>query len=207
MPRPSNTETRRQQIVEGLMSVMSTSGYGGATIPLIAKAAGLTTGLVHYHFDTKQSILIELVNYLVRLVDERFAEISTDAKSAAHLTNYINANLAYGKGADPVAVACWISIGAEAVNQPEVRLAYQQATKHRLTTLENICEQILRAENRKIQKKREIALGIIAAIEGSYHLLVAAPELIPRGFAAPIVNDMARGLIAAQPVAIAKKRK
>ena len=189
------------------MSVMSTSGYGGATIPLIAKAAGLSTGLVHYHFDSKQSILIELVKHLVSLVDIRFTQASKGAKPAAQLAAYIDAHLAYGKGENPTAVACWISIGAEAVNQSEVRLVYQDATRHQLSVLEHICEQALRAEGRKAQKKNEIALGIIAAIEGSYRLLISAPDLIPRGFAASTVKDMAFGLLAAQPIAPNKRRR
>jgi hypothetical protein len=40
------------------------------------------------------------------------------------------------------------------------------------------------AEGRSIKRKREIALGINAAIEGSYRLLISAPDLIPRGVAA-----------------------
>ncbi|MFA6210392.1 MAG: TetR family transcriptional regulator [Candidatus Obscuribacterales bacterium] len=197
MPRPSNTDERRQQIVEGLMSVMATSGYGGATIPLIAQAAGLSTGLVHYHFDTKQSILIELIKYLATMVNTR-AQIRA-VKPAAKLEAYIDAHLAYGKGESTEAVACLIAIGAEAVTQPEIRSAYQDATRQQLTLLEKICEEVLHTEGRSVKGKREIALGIIAAIEGSYRLLVSAPDLIPRGFAAPTVRAMAFGLIAAQP--------
>ncbi|CAN5307993.1 hypothetical protein BH11CYA1_BH11CYA1_45840 [soil metagenome] len=203
MPRPSNTEERRQQIVEGLMTVMATSGYGGATIPLIAQAAGLSTGLVHYHFDTKQQILIELIKLLGEMVDRRaqtrVAKPSA-AKPSAKLIAYIDAHLAYGKGESTEAVACLIAIGAEAVNQPEIRQAYQDATRRQLVILELICEELLQSEGRSTKAKREIALGIIAAIEGSYRLLVSAPDLIPRGFAAPTVRAMAFGLIAAQPI-------
>jgi len=187
------------------MSVMSTSGYGGATIPLIAKAAGLSTGLVHYHFDTKQSILLELVRHLIEIVDERF-QSSKESEPAARLTAYINAHLAYRSGANPMAVSCWNIIGAEAVNQPEIKAAYQAAMYDQVAVLEKVCEDILRAEGRSIRKKRAIALGITAAIEGSYRLLIAVPNMIPRGFAATTVRDMAFGLISAQPVSSQNRR-
>ncbi|CAN5626918.1 hypothetical protein BH10CYA1_BH10CYA1_43000 [soil metagenome] len=200
MSRPSNTEPKRKQIVEALMSVMATCGYDGATIPLIAKAAGLTSGLVHYYFDSKQSILIELVLHLVRLVDARFqSAIKPDPKS--ELAAYIDAHLALGTGANPTAVACWICIGAAAVNQPEIRVIFQEATANQVTTLEGICERILRADGRQVRQKREIALGITAAIEGSYRLLISAPNMIPKGFASPTVKAMAFGLISSQPLA------
>lgn len=205
MSRPANTEPKRKQIVEGLMTVMATSGYDGATIPLIAKAAGLTSGLVHYYFDSKQSILVELVRHLVRLVDARFqSAVTSDPKS--ELAAYIDAHLALGTGANPKAVACWICIGAAAVHQPEIRLIYQEATENQVTILEKICEKVLRAEGRKTRQKREIALGITAAIEGSYRLLVSAPDMIPKGFASPTVKAMAFGLISSQPLASDKRR-
>lgn len=205
MSRPANTEPKRRQIVEGLMSVMATTGYDGATIPLIAKAAGLTSGLVHYYFENKQSILVELVLHLVRLVDSRFQSApKSDPKS--ELAAYIDAHLALGSGANPQAVACWICIGAAAVNQPEIRSIYQEATENQVTILEGLCEKVLRAEGRKTRQKREIALGITAAIEGSYRLLVSAPDMIPRGFASPTVKAMAFGLISSQPLASNKRR-
>lgn len=184
------------------MTVMASSGYGGATIPLIAQAAGLTTGLVHYHFDSKQAILIELIKHLTALVEVRGQSESLDA--VERLVAFIDAHLAYGKGANANAVACWISIGAEAVNQPAIRLAYQEATGKQLANLESICLEVLRRERREEKNRREIALGILAAIEGSYRLLVSAPELVSKGFAAPTVRAMALGLIAAQP---SKKHK
>ncbi len=204
MSRPSNTEPKRKQIVEGLMSVMATSGYDGATIPLIAKEAGLTSGLVHYYFDSKQSILIELVGHLVQLIDARF-QSATKSDPKSELAAYIDAHLAFGRGANPAAVACWICIGAAAVNQPQIKVIYQKATENQVTILEEICEKVLRAEGRKVRQKRAIALGITAAIEGSYRLLVSAPDMIPKGFASPTVKAMAFGLISSQPLASNKR--
>ncbi|HEY3497153.1 MAG TPA: helix-turn-helix domain-containing protein, partial [Polyangiaceae bacterium] len=66
MTRASNSAERRGQIVEGLLAVMAREGYEGASIQAIGRAAGLAPGLVHYHFDTKQEILVELIETLTR---------------------------------------------------------------------------------------------------------------------------------------------
>jgi TetR/AcrR family transcriptional repressor of bet genes len=197
MARPSNKKERRLQIVQGLMSTMATSGYNGATIPQIARAVGLTPGLVHYHFANKQEILIELIHYLTGLVSARCKTTEADLP-AARLADYINAHLALGEGTNADAVACWITIGAEAVNQPELRAAFQRATAQQVESLEKICEAALTEAGRPTAKKREMALGIIAAIEGSYRLIIGAPDMIPHGFAAPTVRLMAEGFITAQ---------
>jgi TetR/AcrR family transcriptional repressor of bet genes len=201
MPRSTNTSIRRQEIIQGLMIVMSEVGYEGATVPLIAKAAGLTPGLIHYHFDSKQSILIGLIDHLGDTVHKRFQEFAQEVSGAAQLKAFVGAHVGLGRGADPRAVACWISIGAEALRQPEVRAQYQRFTQTQLSTLEQICTKALVEAGRSIKKKREIALGIMCAIEGAYRLLVSAPDLIVPGFAAPTITNMALALIFAQPEA------
>jgi len=64
MARPSNTEARRSQIVDGLVMVLSERGYERSSVQAIASAAGLSPGLVHYHFKNKLEILVELVERL-----------------------------------------------------------------------------------------------------------------------------------------------
>jgi TetR/AcrR family transcriptional repressor of bet genes len=65
MPRPSNTAERRAQITEAFIKVMARRGYDGASIAEIAKAASLTSGLVHYHFKSKQEILLTALQEIV----------------------------------------------------------------------------------------------------------------------------------------------
>jgi len=199
MPRKSNTNLRRKEIVEGLMKVMAEVGYDGATIPLIADAAKLAPGVIHYHFDSKQNILRELMEHLTANVQERTAQLSQGKKPKDELATFIEAHVGLGKGADSRAVACWIAIGAEAVKQPEIRAVYRKITKSQITTLEEICFRLLTEDGRSTKNKRQIALGIISAIEGAYRLLVSAPELIVPGFAAPTITAMAMGLLTTQP--------
>ena len=69
--RRSNTLERREQIVEGLRLVMARNGYEGSSVAEIAGAAGLTPGLVHYHFTSKRAVLLALIENLDRRVQAR----------------------------------------------------------------------------------------------------------------------------------------
>ena len=64
MARKPNTEQRREQIVKGLLEAIGEHGYDKATIQTIAQKAGLAPGLIHYHFKSKEDILLELVKSL-----------------------------------------------------------------------------------------------------------------------------------------------
>lgn len=59
-------DARRKQIVDGLMKCMQTKPYQKISIKEIAQAAGLSHGLLHYYFSSKDEILYELVRVTMR---------------------------------------------------------------------------------------------------------------------------------------------
>src|SRR5687768_16400851 len=108
MGRPTNTEERRGEIVLALTRVMAREGYERATIALIAKEAGLSPGLVHYHFGSKAEILHALVEGLSLRAEGRIeANLGAHEGAAERLDALLDALLGRGDGADAEAVACW----------------------------------------------------------------------------------------------------
>ena len=197
MPRPTNTVERRAQIVQGLLQAMAERGYGGASIQTIARAASLTPGLVHYHFESKQQILIELVRSLSDGLRARYERRARSARDPwKRLYAFIDAHLALGDDSDPQAVACWVAIGAEALRQAEVRQVYEQALRADLELLQGIVVEVLEHEEIPRRHTARIAAGLMAAVQGSYQLAAVA-QVTPAGFAAPSVRAMAQGLIRA----------
>ncbi|MBM7118016.1 TetR/AcrR family transcriptional regulator [Archangium primigenium] len=191
MARPSNTEERRRQIVQGLLRVMAERGYERASIAEIARAAGLSPGLVHYHFTQKQEVLLALVEQLAARSVERLRTRleRTRAGPRARVEAFIDAFLATGEDADPDAVAAWVTISAEAVRQPEVRALYQQVVRADLGQLEELVGAVIGR-----RRARAVAAGLFATIQGYFVLAAASPELIPAGSAADLVKRMAAGL-------------
>lgn len=193
MGRPSNTEERRQQIVAGLLKVMAERGYERASIAEIAKASGLGSGLVHYHFRDKQEILLTLVEQLsarVRArVEARLARVKGD-DAKARVDAFLDAFLATGTDADPAAVASWVTISAEAIRQPEVRAIYEKVVRMDLEHL----EELVGAVTGK-RRARAVAAGLFAAIQGYFVLAASVPGLVPPGSAAGTVKRMAEGLL------------
>jgi TetR/AcrR family transcriptional repressor of bet genes len=198
--RRSNTAERRAQIVEGLLVVMSREGYEGASIQAIGKAAKLAPGLVHYHFETKLDVLKELIGVLVTSLEARYrARLEGAHDPEARLAAFIDAHVALGQDADPRAVAAWNVIGAEALRHPEVRVLYRNALARTLSEMRKLVRAVLAAEGRKTTETGHIAAGLLSAIEGAYRVAAAAPKGLPRGYAAPVLRRMARGLTHSQP--------
>lgn len=192
MPRPSNTDERREQITRGLLKVMSLKGYEGATIQDIARAARLSPGLVHYHFGSKAEILEALIDTLLashfELVDQAVA--AAGPRPLDRLDAMIDVHLATGSTAKPELLALWVLLGGEALKSKAVRERYAAG----LAELRRRLVALLRAVKAGVEAEAAAA-GLLAAIEGYFVVAATARELVPRGSAARTVKRMARGLL------------
>lgn len=200
MVRTSNTEARRSQIVDALMATMAEHGYEKASIQLIARQAGLASGLLHYHFKSKSEILLALVEHLAATARRRFDELAQEASAPdARLDAYIQARLGLGPGADLKAVAAWVVIGAEAVRQPEVRAAYGAAVMAERGLVAALAADLMSARGKSVERAGMLAASLVAFMEGTFQLASAVPQAIPPGFAAPMAIALAQRFIEGEP--------
>ena len=198
MPPRRNTSERRAEIVDALLRVMADQGWAKATIARIAREAGLTPGLLHYHFQSKQEILLELVH---RIESEHEARIQRLSKEAKTPTQRVRAMvLAYLKAGDEVdasAVASWVTIVAEAIRQPEVRDAFSEAIGRLTAPMRSAIQDGLDANefSTGALDAEACAAAVMACVQGYYNLGVAARDTVPRGSAAPASLRMVAGLL------------
>jgi TetR/AcrR family transcriptional repressor of bet genes len=207
MARTSNTDERRRQIAAGLLTVMARQGYDGASTADIARAAGLAPGLVHYHFENKQAILLAALELLVRDHADRLAAALATAAAdpAAELAVFIDVHLGLGAHADPAALACWVLFAGEALRQRPVGARFEAALVAVARTLADV---IRRGAARGVFTCAEpdaAAAALVAAIQGYFVVAAAARAVIPHGSAAACVHRMAAGLLA--PAAPARRRR
>jgi TetR/AcrR family transcriptional regulator, transcriptional repressor of bet genes len=188
MPRPSNTEQRRHEIIKAFLEVMATQGYAKATIAAIADKANLAPGLIHYHFKNKQEILLELIEQSSQLTMQRYQQNLVKAQSAKErLKAYIDARLAKSETDTSAFVAAWVVIGTEAIRQEEVRQAYEEALKKQQKIIEGLLEELTDKDKKSIRKMAGI---IMAAIEGAFQLSVAAKNIMPQSYAAESLFEL-----------------
>lgn len=72
-PDAATEPNARERILQAACDLIAERGIGGARIAQIAKAAGVSTALVHYHFRTREELLAETLDY------------AFDVASAVHL--------------------------------------------------------------------------------------------------------------------------
>ena len=200
MARPKNTPQRRAQITDGLIRVMARRGYAGASVAHIARAAGLTPGLIHYHFKNKQEILLAALESLSRRHEERLDAALARAPDSApdQVAAFIDLHLGLGATADPDGLACWVLLSGEALQQDAIRQSYAAATARLAARLQQIIQRGFGSGAFQDMDPAEAASAIVAAINGYFVLAAVARELVPRGSASRSVLKMAAGLLGAQ---------
>src|SRR5215510_1860359 len=181
MARPSNTEERRRRIAASLMKVMAHRGYDGAAINDIAAAAGLTPGLVHYHFRNKQEILLVALRNIVAehdaTLEERLGQEKGDP--VGEVSAFIDFHLSLGADANPEMLACWILISGEALRQPEVQTEYEGALSGTVKCLERIIRRGVSQGVFRCKASDAAASAMVAVIQGYFVLGAAARSTVP----------------------------
>ena len=57
-------EERRKQLFEATLNTIAECGFSRTTLTEVARRAGLSHGLVLFHFETKEKLLTETLDYL-----------------------------------------------------------------------------------------------------------------------------------------------
>ena len=91
-------EARRRQIVETAIRTIATRGYSQASLAEIARRAGISKGVISYHFEGKEELVAEILSRLLREPTD-FIKNRVDAADRAmdRLRAYVTANFEFMK--------------------------------------------------------------------------------------------------------------
>ena len=65
-------EIRRQQLIDATINCIARKGLGNTTLADVAREAGLSQGIVNLHFDSKNNLLNETLQFLAEEYDQLF---------------------------------------------------------------------------------------------------------------------------------------
>lgn len=148
LPRKISRDQRRQQLIDATMRVLARKGYSQTTLSNVALEAGVSHGLVNFHFETKEKLLTATLlflaneyrqNWLVAL--EKAGPEPADelaAFLAADFNDYI---------CKPERLACWCSFWGEVQSRPIYQQECAANDDRYIQQLESICAAIVKQGN------------------------------------------------------------
>jgi AcrR family transcriptional regulator len=173
-PKRTFTETaRRAQIVAAAIATISDLGYRKASFAQIAKRAGLSsTGLISYHFKSREQLIEQVVNEVVAAIGSHMAQrLAGVSNASAALRIYIEANVEFiGAHRDEMKALLEIFLNGG--------FAYGPATEQAvISPIEEILRDGQRSGEFRAFDPRVIATLVQRAVDGLPFLLAADPGL------------------------------
>jgi transcriptional repressor BetI len=180
-PRKASKELRRQQLIEATIGAIARKGYAALTLADVAKAAGLSGGIVNFHFESKEKLLIATLRHLAEEYRQNWQDAlkvagdSPAARLAALATADFNDVVC-----TPDKLAAWSAFWAEAQNRPTYmeHCGANDAEFH--SAVRAIVREII-AEGRYAERDpARIARAVDALLEGLWLDLITAYSPVSR---------------------------
>ena len=137
--REDQVAERRRSLLDAAVAVIAQKGLIGTTINSIATEVECSYGVVSFHFNSKEGIILAALDYLVDDYDHTLMR-ETD-KPADRLKNMMESDFS-GKVANARRIAVWAAFWAESVRVPtyrercaEVKARYVAVVKSDIETL------------------------------------------------------------------------
>ena len=169
-------EARRIQLIESTIDTIAARGYARTTLTDVAKAAGLSHGLVLFHFQSKERLLQETLVYLAEEYRQNWEAALTRVGDAPaeQLNALIDADF-NPLICTPQRLAAWCAFWGEAQSRPMYQALCGEKDEDYNRRLEDICQRIsdLGQYNRD---PVHVARMIRVIIEGTWLELMTTAE-------------------------------
>jgi len=110
---------RRNEILEATCQVVIDRGFAATRVSDVANRLGVSTGLIHYHFDSKELLLAEALRYAA---EQDIARLEQELEQAPTALAKLDAMFAFDlpEAGEP-SWTLWIDGWGEAIRNPAMR--------------------------------------------------------------------------------------
>jgi AcrR family transcriptional regulator len=187
---------KARRIVEAMRRSVARRGSTGSTFDHVAREAGVSRGLLHYYFGTKEQLLIEAVRHDCELRMELLQQQLAGARSAADFIALMAQNLERTVRKDPDFVTLIFELFTLSRRNEDIAAEYAQLMRR---TREQVADMLTLAQREgvvSLNAEPDIVAEILFVLGDGFALrMLTEPE---RDFDATLAAGMAcaRALIA-----------
>lgn len=186
MPKVGMPSIRKPQLVNATMSVIDRVGLHAASIALIAKEAGVSTGIINHYFGGKHGLLEETMREILRQLSQTVTTKLQALPKNAHqqrINAIVDGNFV-GFQAENKVAKTWLAFWSYSVHDPELKRLQRVNEKRLLSHLKIELKALFDNE-----QAETIANGIAALIDGIWLRGTLNPQGIDAEKARLIIND------------------
>ncbi len=143
LPRTQSRDTRRAQLIDATINSLAERGYSRTTLTGVAGRAGISHGLVLFHFQSKENLLAETLDFLAQEYQSNWQAALAAAGAApdSQLFALIKADFA-PEICTPARLSAWCAYWGESQSRPMYQARCGANDDLYNATLEGICAQM-----------------------------------------------------------------
>lgn len=199
MPKVGMPDIRKPQLVNATMAVIGRVGLHAASIALISREAGVSTGIIHHYFGGKHGLLEETMRVILRehsaTVMQALAQIDKQAHQE-RINAIVRANFE-GFQTQSQVVKTWLAFWSYSMHDAQLN-RLQRVNEKRLISHLNIELKALLPH----QHAQRVAQGIAALIDGIWLRGALNPQGINAQQAKLLINDYLNQQLAQHAITI-----
>lgn len=188
-------EMRREQLIRSTIESIARRGFAETTLANVADGAGLSRGIVNFHFDTKEALLEDTLRYLAN--EYRAAWQRALARAGPAPAQRLHALLM--ADFEPAVcnrkkIAVWFAFWGESKSRPTYLRHCGAWDQEYIDVLAGLCAAIIEEGAYRGVQARLAATGIAALTDGLWLDLLLDPASFSRDTAREICMTFVAGL-------------
>jgi AcrR family transcriptional regulator len=142
--RKASRLVRRQQLVDATISVLARKGFSALTVADVAKAAGLSVGIINFHFESKEKLLSASLTFLAEEYNRNWkSALSTPRATDAEKLQLMMLSDVDDKVFTNEKLGAWIAFWGEAQGRPTYLEICSSFDAERSHSILQLCEKII----------------------------------------------------------------
>ncbi|MDG1430744.1 MAG: TetR/AcrR family transcriptional regulator [Paracoccaceae bacterium] len=179
--RTAPKEVRRKQLIMAAIDSISKRGFSDTTLRHVTEAAGLSHGVVNYHFDSKEALYDATLGYLAQehygMWSRYLADAGNDA--AQQLESIIRADFDK-KICTHTKLAVWFAFWGQAKYRPNYIKIHNKYDNERDQHILELCSQLIASGGYTNLEAERAARMIETQTDGAWLSLLLYPKVAPR---------------------------
>lgn len=191
--RKASKEMRQLQLIKATIDSLAKRGYSDTTLADVADGAGLSRGIVNFHFESKEKLLVATLQYMAEEYAShwRAALQRAGAHPAEQLTALVDADFDRAI-CNKRKLAAWCAFWGEAKSRPTYQALCGSRDEAYQDVLANLCGALIKEGSYDLDA-RVAATALDALLEGLWLRLMMGS----RGMSRPAARRSAMACLAA----------
>jgi TetR/AcrR family transcriptional regulator, transcriptional repressor of bet genes len=174
-------DQRRRELIQATIAVIARNGYSGTTVARVAKKAGVSTGLMNFHFDSKDRLFRATFDFLAveyqQVWDRNLAAAgeAPGARVTAMIESYFDRRVFTR---DKLAV--WFTFWSDAELRDRYRAAAARIERRYIAALEAEIRRLIADAGGPAAEAKSVTAAVSAMVDGYWLQAMIYPKRFDR---------------------------